>query len=556
MCAIKDQVSGKTIGHAQMACRVLTKDVLNERRSRNPSGHESTALSSVQSKPYIIRVVVDRVEDKTPAQDMVKYKPPSDAKNPSHRRQSDVERKDKANTLWYTLQYNVAYQLQSISEFIATTLKHEHERLNKVQLSSNSKELEVGIAKSVEYTIKLSNIILQISNQLAEDGNTSSSTRDLPREVETVLKRNPVNKLPVPSKGSVAHFAMYDILFQLQCVGANLSYVTLAYRKALEIPLDTLSKQHQKFCYELDHTIQLLNRQLNILIQSAVDGRLESTIVALPTVDEGDSSASSTPNAYSTSDSSTSSTSQSSSLDECSLSSAIKSPKSSSTSLPTKATLTQVLVTPIKTQKSSNTVTAASTSSSVALPEAETVKSQLSNPLRSPMTNTTTQFKPFQSHDFSSYQQAILPENLASPPVISAHGMNSSPLLANAIPPRIHNAPPAIPTPTLQTQSSEPTDVIPPPFPIPRVVESPEQKTATLDSVSDVAPAPPLSPTQIGQGLIRPTPSTTPTLPVPVSILPTGGFSFPSGAHWPRTATPPEDQMDSPHSESSYTSID
>ncbi|CCW68870.1 unnamed protein product [Phytomonas sp. Hart1] len=508
-CPIKDQITGKTVGYVEMTCRVFAKDVPKE-RSLNPTDHELVTPVKVQSKPYIVRVIVNRVGEKKTALDLVEKESPSHTKNPSHSHQSDVDCVAKVNTLLCTLRYNVAYQLQSISEFISRALKHDHECLNKVQLSRNSKDLESDITKSVEYIVKLCNIVLQISNQLAENGNALETTEHFPVEIETALRRNPVNKLPVPTKGSVAHFAMYEVLFQLQYVGANLSYVTLAYHKALEIPLDTLSKQDQTFCHELDHTIQILNKQLNILIQSTVDGRLESTTFALPAVGKKNSNAGSSSNIYSSSDFSKSSSRRYSSFDKSSLRSTSKSEESSSTSLSMQTTVTQrVSSTPVQTQKTS--IAAEVFTSSAALKAAELQVCQLSDSL-----------------------------------------------VPNALPLSIPNTPSVMQTSISQTRPSEPVNIptlLPSPFTIATVVESLVQKTATTASFLDVVPVSPFSPTQFEQGLPRQNPSMT-SIPVSVPIPHPGGFPLSAGARWPSAATLPSRSTDSSHSDSVSTSID
>lgn len=250
-----------------------------------------------QGKPYIVRVVVgDSNRRRHPARpangDDAGATVSHDAVHRSsggHRLSANTASND---SLLYVLQYDVAYQLQSLSETTAAVLQREHPLLSSTPLRSEGNVGGVGVARltksidrSVAQMMKLANIVLQVANQLIDSSPAPPRTGSS-REIKEMAqqKRNPVNKLPTPAANSVGHYLQYDVLYQLQCLGTNLSYVTLAYRDALDAPLSAIPQQHADFCASLGSEVQRLTKLLNILIQASVDGTLShaTKAVALP----------------------------------------------------------------------------------------------------------------------------------------------------------------------------------------------------------------------------------------------------------------------------------
>ncbi|KPI83200.1 hypothetical protein ABL78_7780 [Leptomonas seymouri] len=263
----------------------------------SPDTHKPN-LESEQGKPYIVRVVVGESDRRRRGARLGRRDSEGDDERsrevaPAHGdasgggRHSSPVRRVSANTaskesLLYVLQYDVAYQLQSLSETTAAVLLREHTVLTNTPLSSGGKgdgvnieKLTKSIDRSVAQMVKLSNIVLQVANQLIDNSPAPPRT-GASREVNGMAqqKRNPVNKLPIPADGSVGHYLQYDVLYQLQCLGTSLAYVTLAYRDTLETPLSAIPQQHAEFCLSLGDEVQKLTRLLNILIQSSVDGTL------------------------------------------------------------------------------------------------------------------------------------------------------------------------------------------------------------------------------------------------------------------------------------------
>lgn len=239
------------------------------------------------AKPYIVRVVVGdqarrggRAEGEAAQQ---QRRSVVQVQGPSHGGARDEEASPvntaEENTLLYLLQYDVAYQLQSLSETVAATIQREYDVLNGAKLDAHAPgHLLNRIGQSVANIVKLSNIALQIANQLVE-GTPAPSRPGTNRAISDHAKqrRNPVNKLPSTSEGTVGHYLTYDVLYQLQCLGVNISYTTLAYRTALQVPLTSLPEQHVKFCKSIGSQVQELTKQVNILIQSTLDGRIVSS---------------------------------------------------------------------------------------------------------------------------------------------------------------------------------------------------------------------------------------------------------------------------------------
>ncbi|KAG5466930.1 hypothetical protein LSCM1_01107 [Leishmania martiniquensis] len=315
--------AGETVGYADMSCRVFLQDapptVLTQAPASGPVympapeqevtpvavaapptcvPEASMGARADMGKPYIVRVVVgesDRHRRSNQAHhgDRMQEASRGDEATAIHASVSDrghPPRRVTANTaekgsLLHLLQYDVAYQLQSLSETVAAALHREHDVLTRTPLKGPDKSSAVSTSKLAESInhhvaniVKVANIVLQVANQLVDNSpappriGTSRQVKDMARQ-----RRNPVNKLPVPAEGSVGHFLQYDVLYQLQCLGTNLSYMTIAYRAALDIPLSSIPAQHIEYCNELGHAIQHLTKHIHILVQSSVDGILSST---------------------------------------------------------------------------------------------------------------------------------------------------------------------------------------------------------------------------------------------------------------------------------------
>ncbi|KAG5466389.1 hypothetical protein LSCM4_01539 [Leishmania orientalis] len=322
--------AGETVGYADMSCRVLSQDAPSTAPAQAiapapvyvPAPHPSVTplpvaappasapeasrgTSADVGKPYIVRVVVGesdrRHRSNQPTRwDGVQDASRGDAATTARASVSDRDhppRRMPVNTaekgsLLHLLQYDVAYQLQSLSETVAAALHREHDVLTRTPLKGSDKSGAVSTSRLTESIdhhvtsiVRVANIILQVANQLV-DNSPAPPRIGATREVKEMSRqrRNPVNKLPLPAEGSVGHYLQYDVLYQLQCLGTNLSYMTVAYRAALDIPLSSIPAQHVEYCNELGHAIQHLTKHLNILVQSSVDGTLSS---AAPSVAPG-----------------------------------------------------------------------------------------------------------------------------------------------------------------------------------------------------------------------------------------------------------------------------
>ncbi|CBZ30899.1 conserved hypothetical protein [Leishmania mexicana MHOM/GT/2001/U1103] len=298
--------AGETVGYADMNCRVLSLDAPAPQASVTPlpvaapparDPEPSRGTSADQGKPYIVRVVVgesDRhrrpsqptrcegVQDASRGREVTAARAStSDRGQPPRRVPANTAEK---SSLLYLLQYDVAYQLQSLSETVAAALHREHDVLTRTPLKGPDKSGTVStsrLTKSIDHhvasIVRVANIVLQVANQLV-DNSPAPPRIGTSREVKDMVRqwRNPVNKLPLPAEGSIGHYLQYDVLYQLQCLGTNLSYMIVAYRAALDIPLSSIPAQHVEYCDELGHEIQHLTKHINILIQSSVDGTLST----------------------------------------------------------------------------------------------------------------------------------------------------------------------------------------------------------------------------------------------------------------------------------------
>ncbi|ORC92113.1 uncharacterized protein TM35_000043270, partial [Trypanosoma theileri] len=328
--------NGQIMGYAEMSCRVVTVNNIS-----SPSVSSSPACMSIPTttgpstlptsnghlimngKPYVIRVIVDNKENKkkkkikstksdhhsssgviTSGEEtgtVVAVNDPSlekkgtdsqnyhgESKNNVIRSRSGSKNRGgggrrivetvgtaKKKTLLYILQYDVAYQIQSNCGTLYATLKREFTPLNAVTVNEKSKPMIDKVDNLVQGISKLANIALQLANQLAESAGESYT--NVSSDEKT--RRNPVNKLPIPREGSVAHFLMYQVLFQLQCLGTSLCYVTAVYHQPLEVQISSLHHQHVKFIKKLAVEVQELTKYINIIVQSTIDGTFGSNKV-------------------------------------------------------------------------------------------------------------------------------------------------------------------------------------------------------------------------------------------------------------------------------------
>ncbi|RNF07922.1 hypothetical protein TraAM80_03070, partial [Trypanosoma rangeli] len=305
--------AGKTMGFAEMSCRVVPMDEAMLSTAVVPGATASSAVSrqaslpvatsnlTVNGKPYVIRVILDGADGERRKKRMHKmtrggHRDSSPAKltssgagavvegtlpqkeaekslrgrplastHESNRRGSKSTVKKK--TFFHVLQYGVAYQIQSNCGTLYATLKREFTLLDAVAVDEKSKPITDKLDCVVQQILKSANIVIQLANQLAE----SSGMDYTSASVEDSSRRNPVNKLPIPREGSVAHFLMYHVLFQLQCLGTNLCHLTTAYRQPLEVRLSTLHRQHVKYIKYLCIEVQELTTRINIIVQSTID---------------------------------------------------------------------------------------------------------------------------------------------------------------------------------------------------------------------------------------------------------------------------------------------
>nr|CAJ2480575.1 unnamed protein product [Leishmania braziliensis] len=312
--------AGGAVGYADMSCRVLLQDPPSTapvpismpvpQASVTPlpvaappasALEPSRGTSADQGKPYIVRVVVgesdrhrrpsqdtrwDGVQDASRGHEVtVTRASASDRGHPPRRVSANTAEK---GSLLHLLQYDVAYQLQSLSETVAAALHREHDVLTRTPLKGPDKSdalstsrLTKSIDDHVASIVKVANIVLQVVNQLVDNSpappriGASRVVNDMARQM-----RNPVNKLPLPAEGSIGHYLQYDVLYQLQCLGTNLSYMTVAYRAVLDTPLSSIPVQHVAYCDELGHEIQHLTKQISILVQSCVDGTLSTAALS------------------------------------------------------------------------------------------------------------------------------------------------------------------------------------------------------------------------------------------------------------------------------------
>ncbi|CAD2216684.1 hypothetical protein AGDE_12796 [Angomonas deanei] len=162
----------------------------------------------------------------------------------------------------------------SFSETLSALIRREYKRLNSVGCGKRSKSLRASISRGIERITRVANIVLQVANQLIENSE-DPEVLGVARKISDneKIRKNPVNKLPTIEDGSVNYFLAYEVLFQLQMLGTNISYIVSAYRKALEIPLKDLPDQHVAFCRELCDEVQGVTKEVNVLVQSAIDGR-------------------------------------------------------------------------------------------------------------------------------------------------------------------------------------------------------------------------------------------------------------------------------------------
>ncbi|EKF31731.1 hypothetical protein MOQ_004427 [Trypanosoma cruzi marinkellei] len=305
--------AGKTMGFAEMSCRVIHIDErvlssLADPGANSPSvvsgpvpPSTPTAKLTVNGKPYVIRVVVDGTDvgegkkrrhrrtqgghqeslpENSPSSGAVIAVDGKSAQKNEEKRTGDcrLENADECGqrkrgsasrkkTLLHILQYDVACQIQSNCEMLYATLRREFTPLDAVNVNAKTKPVTEKADCVVQRILQSANVVIQIANQLAE----SSGQEHTSTPVEDHGRRQPVNNLPLPREGSVAHFLTYQVLFQLQCLGMNLHHITTLYRRAMDVRLSTLHSQHLKFIKKLCLDVQELTKCINIIVQSTID---------------------------------------------------------------------------------------------------------------------------------------------------------------------------------------------------------------------------------------------------------------------------------------------
>lgn len=195
-------------------------------------------------------------------------------------------------SLLAVLRYDVVYQLQSTSETLAASLKREERFLSKCSCNESGARLLRLIEKHVQKMLKILNVLLQFANRLASSP-TRGTFREVTDDVQQRYHRNPINRLKTPPKGSVGYFLMFDVLYQLQCVETHLSYLLESYEKELNIPIHTVDPTVGAYCSASEEEVHHLMKYVNILVQSAIDGRLEGGHVSRKEIKRSPSSSSS-----------------------------------------------------------------------------------------------------------------------------------------------------------------------------------------------------------------------------------------------------------------------
>ncbi|PBJ73244.1 hypothetical protein BCY84_14116 [Trypanosoma cruzi cruzi] len=305
--------AGKTMGFAEMSCRVVLIDERMFSSSVDPGAIAAPVISgpappftpsaklTVNGKPFVIRVVLDGTDvregnkrrhrrkqdghqdsppEKSPSSGAVIAVESTSTQRNEEKRTGDcrLENADgfdqtkrgstaKKKTLLYILEYEVACQIQSNCKMLYATLRREFTPLDAVNVNAKTKPMTEKADCVVQRILQSANVVIQLADQLAE----SSGQEHTSTPVEAHGRRQPVNELPLPREGSVAHFLTYQVLFQLQCLGMNLHHVTTLYCRALDVRVSTLHSQHVKFIKRLCADVQELTKCINIIVQSTID---------------------------------------------------------------------------------------------------------------------------------------------------------------------------------------------------------------------------------------------------------------------------------------------
>lgn len=199
--------------------------------------------------------------------------------------------RDEKRTLLSLLRYDVVYQLKSTSETLASTLKREEDLLSTTPCTKSAHGILKLIDQRVLRVLKITNIVLQMTNRLSAEP-THGTARDVTAEVQQRFYRNPINNIKTPIERSVGYYLMYNVLFQLQCVMTHLSYLLEAYERELDIPLELTDRSTITYCIDFERHAHGLMKYCNILVQSAVDGRLGSGQLTRRDLDDSFSSGS------------------------------------------------------------------------------------------------------------------------------------------------------------------------------------------------------------------------------------------------------------------------
>nr|CCC93086.1 unnamed protein product [Trypanosoma congolense IL3000] len=322
---------GRVMGTAIMSCRIVPVDCVAVAPAASSAAFTvsaptmltgSSGLIAIDGRPYIIRVIIDRRlfshKDRKEMSNRVGRRssigkqpercsnsltvvgpaavsaPPSyeegevlhretfqavvgDDLNVSKTSQKgeDSAVSEERNTFLYFLQYNVAYQISSVCRLLHSTLKREFAALNAVVIDNMMSHTTDTIDNHTQDVLKLANIMFQVANKLVTSGGINSA--DMTASEEAC--HNPVNKLPTPSSGSAVHFLVNRVLYQLQCVGANLCHMTSTYPKLLRVPLSTMDPEHVKFLTDLASHINELTKLVNIFVQSTIDGSFGTKVL-------------------------------------------------------------------------------------------------------------------------------------------------------------------------------------------------------------------------------------------------------------------------------------
>lgn len=252
----------------------------------NTSNAVSPATGADASGPLVLRVVVDESKIRRTHQD-----PSPTSATPAYASGHPASEK----SLFHVVQYDILFQLKSISETLLSTIVNEEGRLGNVKIDSKLRS-DARVAKLLETVDAvgwLSNVCLQIAMNAAEKAKDSvSSPGKAGREgsAGTVPPSSPTAAEPdrhkpnyslstaPPKKGTMLHLLRFEVLYQVQCQSVNLSLLVNKYRTSLDqTMMESVHPQHKSFFRKLAKTVMQLNRYLNICIQTTFDNNFRSS---------------------------------------------------------------------------------------------------------------------------------------------------------------------------------------------------------------------------------------------------------------------------------------